>query len=174
VAVAGRRGDRDGERRPAVRHRRGQRVAVPGRVRTHRTNRKKVPGPARPGGRDWSVAPSGRQPKRRGDVVARSIYIASPEGRTGKSTIALGLVDLFVRRVERVGIFRPVVPAGEEPDNVLELLLSHDGVDQPYEDAVGVTYDDVHADENAALSRIVERFHAVEQRSDIVVIVGSD
>src|SRR5690606_3431114 len=116
----------------------------------------------------------GRQAKRRGDVVARSIYIASPEGRTGKSTIALGLVDLFVRRVERVGIFRPVVPAGEEPDNVLELLLSHDGVDQPYEDAVGVTYDDVHADENAALSRIVERFHAVEQRSDIVVIVGSD
>ncbi|MBD8061548.1 phosphate acetyltransferase [Oceanitalea stevensii] len=106
--------------------------------------------------------------------MARSIYIASPEGDTGKSTIALGLVDLFVRRVERVGIFRPVVHAGEEPDNVLELLLSHDGVDLAYEDCVGVTYDDVHADETAALTRIVERFHAVEQRSDIVVIVGSD
>src|SRR5690606_5322499 len=63
---------------------------------------------------------------------------------------------------------------GEEPDNVLELLLSHDGVDLAYEDCVGVTYDDVHADETAALTRIVERFHAVEQRSDIVVIVGSD
>ncbi|WP_454085424.1 phosphate acetyltransferase [Georgenia sp. Marseille-Q6866] len=106
--------------------------------------------------------------------MARSIYIASPEGDTGKSTIALGLVDLFVRRVERVGIFRPVVHAGDEPDNVLELLLSHDGVDLAYEDCVGVTYDDVHADETAALTRIVERFHAVEQRSDIVVIVGSD
>ncbi|WP_324649654.1 phosphate acetyltransferase [Georgenia sp. H159] len=106
--------------------------------------------------------------------MARSIYIASPEGHTGKSIIALGLVDLFVRRVERVGIFRPVVPAGTERDNVLELLLSHDGVDLPYEDCVGVTYDEVHADENAALSRIVQRFHAVEQRSDIVVIVGSD
>ncbi|MCM3660750.1 phosphate acetyltransferase [Georgenia satyanarayanai] len=106
--------------------------------------------------------------------MARSIYIASPEGDTGKSTIALGLVDLFVRRVERVGIFRPVVHAGDEPDNVLELLLSHDGVDLAYEDCVGVTYDDVHADETAALTRIVERFHAVGQRSDIVVIVGSD
>ncbi|QDB80165.1 phosphate acetyltransferase [Georgenia sp. 311] len=106
--------------------------------------------------------------------MARSIYIASPEGQTGKSTIALGLVDLFVRRVERVGIFRPVVPAGDERDNVLELLLSHDGVDLSYEDAVGVTYDEVHADEKAAMSRIVQRFHAVEERSDVVVIVGSD
>ena len=55
--------------------------------------------------------------------MARSIYIASPEGRTGKSTIALGLVDLFVRRVERVGIFRPVVRGGGERDSVLELLV---------------------------------------------------
>jgi len=106
--------------------------------------------------------------------VARSIYIASPEGRTGKSTIALGLVDLFVRRVERVGIFRPVVRKGDERDAVLELLVSHDGVDLAYEDCVGVTYDDVHADETEALSRIVQRYHAVEQRSDVVVVVGSD
>src|SRR5690625_7725466 len=97
---------------------------------------------------------------RRGEHVARSIYIASPEGRTGKSTIALGLVDLFVRRVERVGIFRPVVRGGGERDSVLELLVSHDGVDTTYEDAVGVTYDDVHADESAALSTIVQRYHA--------------
>ncbi|HLS73366.1 MAG TPA: phosphate acetyltransferase [Actinomycetaceae bacterium] len=105
--------------------------------------------------------------------MARSIYIASPEGHTGKSTIALGLVDLFVRRVERVGIFRPVVQAGGR-DNVLELLLSHDGVDLDYDDCVGVTYDEVHADENAALSRIVDRYHAVAQHSDIVLVVGSD
>ena len=66
--------------------------------------------------------------------MARSIYIASPEGHTGKSTIALGLVDLFVRRVERVGIFRPVVRKGDERDSVLELLVSHDGVDLAYDD----------------------------------------
>ncbi|MEE6280728.1 phosphate acetyltransferase [Georgenia sp. MJ170] len=106
--------------------------------------------------------------------MARSIYIASPEGHTGKSTIALGLVDLFVRRVERVGIFRPVVMGGDEHDKVLELLLSHDGIDLDHDDCVGVTYEEVHADEAAALSRIVERFRAVEARSDVVVVVGSD
>ncbi|MFC4554344.1 phosphate acetyltransferase [Georgenia faecalis] len=106
--------------------------------------------------------------------MARSIYIASPEGYTGKSTIALGLVDLVVRRVQRVGIFRPVVHGSDQPDNVLELLLSHDGVDMDYADAVGVTYEEVHADEDAALSRIVERYREVEHACDVVVIVGSD
>jgi phosphate acetyltransferase len=106
--------------------------------------------------------------------VARSIYIASPEGHTGKSTVALGLVDVFVRRVPRVGIFRPLVRGSDQPDNVLELLVSHDGVDMAYEDAVGVTYEEVHADEEAALGRIVERYREVEHRCDVVVIVGSD
>jgi len=31
--------------------------------------------------------------------VARSIYVASPEGDTGKSVVALGLVDLLSRTV---------------------------------------------------------------------------
>lgn len=104
--------------------------------------------------------------------MTRSIFVASPEGQTGKSTVALGLVDLFARRVERVGVFRPLV-AGER-DSVLELLVSHDGVGLPYEDCVGVTYDEVHADAEAALGTIIERYQAVAARSDIVVIVGSD
>ena len=39
---------------------------------------------------------------------ARSVYVASPEGHTGKSVIALGLVDLLLRRVRKVGVFRPI------------------------------------------------------------------
>ena len=33
--------------------------------------------------------------------TARSIYITSPEGETGKSTIALGVLDLLVRKVAK-------------------------------------------------------------------------
>ncbi|HRA51105.1 MAG TPA: AAA family ATPase, partial [Actinotalea sp.] len=39
--------------------------------------------------------------------MARSIYITSAEGDTGKSTIALGVVDLLTRSVQKVGVFRP-------------------------------------------------------------------
>lgn len=109
-------------------------------------------------------------------VPARSIYIASPEGETGKSTIALGVLDLLARKVQRVGVFRPVTRAAgpDVQDYVLELLLAHDGVDLTAEQAIGVTYEDVHADPEAALSRIVARYHDVAKACDVVVVVGTD
>ena len=112
--------------------------------------------------------------------AARSIVIASPEGQSGKSTVALGVLDLLVRTGQRVGVFRPVSRAtaaedtSGERDHVLELLLGHDGVDVGYDDAVGVTYADLHTDPEDALSRIVARFHELAARCDAVVVLGTD
>lgn len=106
--------------------------------------------------------------------MARSIFISSAEGHSGKSSIALGVLDTLLRTGERVGVFRPITRSTVETDFVLELLLSRDGVDLEYADCIGTTYDDVHADPEAALSRIVERFKAVESRCDAVVVLGSD
>jgi len=107
-------------------------------------------------------------------MSTRSIYVSAPEGETGKSTVALGLLDLLTRRVQRVGVYRPIARSTEQRDYVLELLLGHDGVDLPYEDCVGVTYEDVHEDQEAALATIVSRYHAMARQCDAVVIVGSD
>lgn len=106
--------------------------------------------------------------------MATSVYIASLTGETGKSTVALGIVDLLVRQLGRVGVFRPIVRPGSQRDYVLELLLDHDGVDLSYDECAGVTYEDVHADPAAALATIVERYHAVAEQCDAVVVVGSD
>ncbi|MGW9631230.1 phosphate acetyltransferase [Agromyces sp. NPDC055520] len=107
--------------------------------------------------------------------MAHRIYICSAEGNTGKSTVALGTLDTLTRRATRVGVFRPVARSTAERDYVLELLLAHEGVVPiDYDDAVGVGYDDVHADPDGALATIVRRFKAVEDRCDAVVIIGSD
>jgi phosphate acetyltransferase len=106
--------------------------------------------------------------------MARSIYVTSAEGHSGKSTVALGVLDTLLRGVERVGVFRPVARSTEERDFVLELLLAHDGISLDYDDCVGVSYEEVHDDPDAALSRIVDRFKAIERQCDAVVIVGSD
>ncbi|MBN9225521.1 MAG: phosphate acetyltransferase [Microbacterium sp. SCN 70-27] len=106
--------------------------------------------------------------------MAQSIYITSTEGLSGKSTIVLGVIDALTRSIPRVGVFRSIARSTEERDYVLEMLLDHVGVDLTYEECVGVTYDDVRRDADAALSRIVERFKAVEAKCDAVVIVGSD
>ena len=106
--------------------------------------------------------------------MATSIYITSAEGQTGKSTIALGTLDTLSHQVQRVGVFRPIARSTSERDYVVELLLSHDSVDLDYDECIGVTYDAVHENADAALSNIVERYKAVEAQCDAVVIVGSD
>ena len=110
--------------------------------------------------------------------MGSSVYVASVEGYTGKSTVALGLLEQLSRRVERVGVFRPVVRADSSTsgsrDYVLDLLTSHDAVSLSYDDCAGVSYDEVHSDPTSALDRIVERYHRVAERCDAVVVVGSD
>lgn len=107
--------------------------------------------------------------------MKRSLYITSAEGNSGKSTVALGLVDTLSREAKRVGVFRPVARSAKDAnDYVLELLLSHPAVDLSYEEAVGVTYDQVHDDPEVALESIIERYRAVESKCDVIVIVGSD
>lgn len=103
-----------------------------------------------------------------------SIYITSPEGDTGKSTIALGVLHLLAATVARVGVFRPIVRAGSERDYIAELLLAHATAGLSYEQCVGVTYQQLHEDTDTALTEIVDRFHVVADQCDAVVIVGSD
>ncbi len=106
--------------------------------------------------------------------MAKSIYITSTEGRSGKSTVVLGVLDAIGQVTPRVGVFRAIARSTRERDYVLEMLLDHVGVDLDYDECIGVTYDDVRRDADAALSTVVERFKAVEAKCDAVVIVGSD
>ncbi|WP_051198198.1 phosphate acetyltransferase [Gordonia shandongensis] len=106
---------------------------------------------------------------------ARSIYVASAEGDTGKSTIALGVLALLAATGGRVGVFRPISRAAAgERDYILDLLHQYTSVDVAYEDCIGVTYDDVHADPGAAVAEIVARYHAVAAHCDNVLVIGSD
>jgi phosphate acetyltransferase len=105
---------------------------------------------------------------------ATAIYIASPEGDTGKSTIALGLLHRLAATVANVGVFRPIVRAGTDRDYILDLLLAHSTAGLDYDDCAGVTYQQLHDDPDAAIADIVDRYHRVADKCGAVVIVGSD
>jgi phosphate acetyltransferase len=106
--------------------------------------------------------------------MAQHIYITSAEGNTGKSTIALGLLETLKRAGRSAGIYRPVSRSSADPDEILELLLGEVGQPGPASDYVGATYEEVHADPDAALSRILARYKAIDDRYDVIVILGSD
>ncbi len=96
---------------------------------------------------------------------------------SGKSMVALGLVDLLSRRVSRVGFFRPIV--GSLPDNDVELIRTR--YELP-DERVGVAFTADQVQEAGASSLASERaiadavdaYKRVESCSDMVVIEGSD
>jgi phosphate acetyltransferase len=109
--------------------------------------------------------------------VGRSVYVASPEGLTGKSAVALGLLDALTREVGSVGVFRPLTTAGssgEDIDLIVDLLINQPGISQSYDEAIGVTYDAARLDADEAMHIIVERFGQLTDRFEVILVVGSD
>ncbi len=81
-----------------------------------------------------------------------AIFITAPEGGTGKSTVALGLLRLLAASDGRVGVFRPITRMGEDRDYILELLIAHTTAGLSYDECVGVGYQQLHDDPDSALA----------------------
>ena len=106
--------------------------------------------------------------------MSESIYLAATEAASGKSAVALALLDHLGRSVGRVAPFRPLVDTVGE-DELLELLRDHLGGDlPPAAELCGVSYEEIHDHPEQAMSAIVDRFHAVADQVDLVLVVGSD
>lgn len=105
---------------------------------------------------------------------ARTIVLASPDPLSGKSAVAVGLLAEMRQQFRRVGVFRPIVRSDGVRDHVLVMLLAQlDGVEH-YADAIGATYDQLHADPVAAMTLIVEKANRLAEACDAVLVVGSD
>jgi phosphate acetyltransferase len=110
--------------------------------------------------------------------MATNAYIVSVAPRSGKSVIALGVMELLARRTRKIGFFRPIVPEGAQ-DNNLQLIRARYNLDTPPEDMFAFTHD--QARELASQGRfedlvkgILEKYKALESRCDFVLIEGTD
>ena len=63
--------------------------------------------------------------------MSTRVYLASSEGESGKSAIALGLLRALLGAAGRGGVFRPLVPAPRPAPPVLPLLSSPPGIRSP-------------------------------------------
>jgi phosphate acetyltransferase len=107
--------------------------------------------------------------------VARNLYITAMEPQSGKSVVALGLMELLSARVERLGFFRPIVPSAPTPDPQAELIRLRYHLDSSYQEmhalsedeAAEMGYEDVR-------KRVVEAYKALERSCDFVLCEGTD
>ena len=105
--------------------------------------------------------------------MTKSVYVSGAERQVSKSSIALGVLELFSSRVKRVSVFRPLVHSLEH-DIVAEALLSATTTRQTLESALGVTYEQNALDPQAAMDTVVAKYTELANKSDVVVVIGSD
>ncbi|QSB04067.1 phosphate acetyltransferase [Natronoglycomyces albus] len=108
--------------------------------------------------------------------MAQSLYLASLDASSGKSAIALGVMEQLTKQTGSVAVFRPIVrdEHPESGDPIITLLRQRYRLGDHYADSVGATYSQVRANGKNAMSRIVERYHALAARHEAILIVGSD
>ncbi len=68
--------------------------------------------------------------------MSKSLYITTTKSRSGKSSIVLGIMQLLLRNLHKVGFFRPVInPIAEgQKDHDIDLVLSHFYLGLTYEE----------------------------------------
>ena len=72
--------------------------------------------------------------------MTNAIYLTTTEPFSGKSIIALGLMNLLAGKTEKLAYFKPIATSKEnEKDYHLETMIKHFGLTAPYEDMYAFT-----------------------------------
>jgi phosphate acetyltransferase len=109
-------------------------------------------------------------------TLARKLYVTAMEPQSGKSVVALGLMELLSARVERLGFFRPIVSSATEPDAQSELIRRRYQLAAPYEQMHALSQDEAAAIPvyEDLRKRVVEAYRQLERGCDFVLCEGTD
>ncbi len=113
--------------------------------------------------------------------MSKAVYIATMEHGSGKSIVTLGLMRLLLGKVAKVGYFKPIISDfdGEDRDNHIHTIRTHFNLDIACEDAYAFTKSEVlekkHSGQiDEVLDKIIEKYKALEERYDFVLVEGTD
>ena len=111
--------------------------------------------------------------------MGKNIYIATMEPQSGKSVVLLGLMEMLSHRIQKIGIFRPIVRAGKKHDAYIDLVRKRYKLKFDYEDLYACTHQEARdllgsGQYDTLVKRMVSKYKALEQRCDFVVCVGTD
>jgi phosphate acetyltransferase len=111
--------------------------------------------------------------------MGKNVYIATMEPQSGKSVVLLGLMEMLSRRIQNIGIFRPIVRAGEKHDVYIDLVRKRYKLKFDYEDLYACTHQEARdllgsGQYDALVKLMVDKYKNLEQQCDFVVCVGTD
>ncbi|MGI6656013.1 MAG: phosphate acetyltransferase [Desulfobulbus sp.] len=113
--------------------------------------------------------------------MANSLYITATEERSGKSAIALGVMQVIIKEISRVAFFRPIINdhGKHRQDDDLDLILKHYKLDIDYEDTHAYTLSQARqlitsGREEMLYQNILKKYKRLEEKYDFVLCEGTD
>ncbi len=114
--------------------------------------------------------------------MSKNIYITAIEPQSGKTSIALGVMELLVRNLKKVAFFRPIINVQDdtvETDVIIDLMREHYQIDTPKEEMYALTLEqakDLFAEgkHEELLEGIMDKYKALESTHDFVMCLGTD
>ena len=113
--------------------------------------------------------------------MTKNIFIASAEPYSGKSLIAIGLVNMLLGKASKVGYFKPIINhhPNEKKDVHIETVINHFNLPIQYEDTYAFTRQEAlryfeSENEGEMINTIISKSKKLEEAYDFTVIEGSD
>jgi phosphate acetyltransferase len=114
--------------------------------------------------------------------MTKTIFIATTEPYSGKSIIALGIVNMLLAKARKVGYFKPIIneDPNEQKDVDIETIVSYFGLPIAYNDTYAFTRQqgmrqmETDSKRGEMINTIIGKVKKLEESYDFIVIEGSD
>lgn len=114
--------------------------------------------------------------------MSDNLYITATEARSGKSLVSLGVMEMLLRKADRVGFFRPIAdvsPDSEQLDHDIELISSYFNLGIPHDKMYGCTTSEAgnlvsQGRRGEILEGIISKFNLLAEECDLVLCEGTD
>jgi phosphate acetyltransferase len=129
----------------------------------------------------WCTGPNAGWPPYVRPGMTKAVFIATAEAYSGKSLVALGLVNMLLGQARRVGYFKPIIdhdPA-QQTDPHLATILSHFKLPLPPTDTYAYTRPEAlrlleTGAQGELIDTVIRKFKHCEDAYDFTVVEGSD
>jgi len=113
--------------------------------------------------------------------MSKNLYVTATEERSGKSAVVLGVMQMIMRELHNVAIFRPIIndPGEGKQDHDIALMIDHFKLSIPYRDTYAYTLKQarelINSGQHALLlENILNKYKALEAEYDFVLCEGTD
>jgi phosphate acetyltransferase len=112
--------------------------------------------------------------------MTNAIYLTTTEPFSGKSIIALGLMNLLASKTEKLAYLKPIVSGGmKDKDRRLELIKEHFKLSQSYEEMFVFSRKKAikeinNGNDSFLIDSVIDHFKKLQEKADFTVVEGTD